>query len=81
MIKNINSKTHTNGIYDAEGTFPSIHAIPNAGHKFIVSITDDFDEPRYYDEVVALLASAGEDDTIIWNINSKGVLLTHYRCY
>ena len=72
MIKNINSKTYTNGIYDAEGTFPSIHAIPNAGHKFIVSITDDFDEPRYYDEVVALLASACEDDTIIWNINSKG---------
>ena len=75
MIKTIkakNSKTHTNGIYDAEGTFPSIHAIPNAGHKFIVSITDDFDEPRYYDEVIALLASAGEDDTIIWNINSKG---------
>ena len=26
MIKTINSKTHTNGIYDAEGTFPSIHA-------------------------------------------------------
>lgn len=75
MIKTIkakNSKTTTNGIYDAEGTFPSIHAIPNAGHKFIVSITDDFDEPRYYDEVIALLASAGEDDTIIWNINSKG---------
>ena len=72
MIKTINSKPHTNGIYDAEGTFPSIHAIPNAGHKFIVSITDDFDEPRYYDEVIALLASASEDDTIIWNINSKG---------
>ncbi len=75
MIKTIkakNSKTHTNGIYDAEGTFPSIHAIPNAGHKFIVSITDDFDEPKYYDEVIALLASASEDDTIIWNINSKG---------
>ena len=72
MIKTTNSKTHTNGIYDADGTFPSIHAIPNAGHKFIVSITDDFDEPRYYDEVIALLASASEDDTIIWNINSKG---------
>ena len=73
MIKTIKAtKTHTNGIYDAEGTFPSIHAIPNAGHKFIVSITDDFDEPRYYDEVIALLASASEDDTIIWNINSKG---------
>ena len=72
MIKMINSKTPTNGIYDVDGTFPSIHAIPNAGHKFIVSITDDFDEPRYYDEVIALLASASEDDTIIWNINSKG---------
>ena len=71
-IKTKNMKNPTNGIYDVEGTFPSIHAIPNAGHKFIVSITDDFDEPRYYDEVVALLASASEDDTIIWNINSKG---------
>ena len=73
VVNGINKNNKTkNGIYDADGTFPSIHAIPNAGHKFIVSITDDFDEPRYYDEVVALLASAGEDDTIIWNINSKG---------
>ena len=75
MIKTIkakNSKTHTNGIYDAEGTFPSIHAIPNAGHKFIVSITDDFDEPKYYDEVVALLSTASEEDTITFNINSNG---------
>ena len=39
MIKTIKAtKTYTNGIYDAEGTFPSIHATPNAGHKFIVSI-------------------------------------------
>ena len=72
MIKMINSKTHINGIYDAEGTFPSIHAIPNAGHKFIVSITDDFDEPKYYDEVVALLSTASEEDTITFNINSNG---------
>ena len=72
MIKTINSKTHTNGIYDADGTFPSIHAIPNAGHRFIVSITDDFDEPRYYDEVVALLSTASEEDTITFNINSNG---------
>lgn len=73
MIKTIKATKDTNnGIYDTEGTFPSIHAIPNAGHRFIVSITDDFDEPKYYDEVIALLASASEEDTIIWNINSKG---------
>ena len=39
MIKIINSKTHTNGIYDVEGTFPSIHAIPKQGFHYIVSIT------------------------------------------
>ena len=75
MIKTIkakNSKTHTNGIYDAEGTFPSIHAIPKQGFHYIVSITDDFDEPKYYDEVVALLSTASEEDTITFNINSNG---------
>ena len=72
MIKIINSKTHTNGIYDAEGTFPSIHAIPKQGFHYIVSITDDFDEPKYYDEVVALLSTASEEDTITFNINSNG---------
>ena len=72
MITIINSKTHTNGIYDAEGTFPSIHAIPKQGFHYIVSITDDFDEPKYYDEVVALLSTASEEDTITFNINSNG---------
>ena len=72
MIKTINSKTHTNGIYDAEGTFPSIHAIPKQGFHYIVSITDDFDEPKYYDGVVALLSTASEEDTITFNINSNG---------
>ena len=72
MIKTIKAKTHTNGIYDAEGTFPSIHAIPKQGFHYIVSITDDFDEPKYYDEVVALLSTASEEDTITFNINSNG---------
>ena len=72
MIKIINSKTHTNGIYDVDGTFPSIHAIPKQGFHYIVSITDDFDEPKYYDEVVALLSTASEEDTITFNINSNG---------
>ena len=72
MIKIINSKTHTNGIHDVEGTFPSIHAIPKQGFHYIVSITDDFDEPKYYDEVVALLSTASEEDTITFNINSNG---------
>ena len=73
MIKTIKAtKTYTNGIYDAEGTFPSIHAIPKQGFHYIVSITDDFDEPKYYDEVVALLSTASEEDTITFNINSNG---------
>ena len=37
-----------------------------------MSITDDFDEPKYYDEVVALLSTASEEDTITFNINSNG---------
>ena len=73
MIKTIKAtKKTTNGIYDAEGTFPSIHAIPKQGFHYIVSITDDFDEPKYYDEVVALLSTASEEDTITFNINSNG---------
>ena len=74
MIKTIKAKNNntTNGIYDAEGTFPSIHAIPKQGFHYIVSITDDFDEPKYYDEVVALLSTASEEDTITFNINSIG---------
>ena len=71
-IKTKNMKNPTNGIYDAEGTFPSIHAIPKQGFHYIVSITDDFDEPKYYDEVVALLSTASEEDTITFNINSNG---------
>ena len=74
MIKTIKAKNNntTNGIYDAEGTSPSIHAIPKQGFHYIVSITDDFDEPKYYDEVVALLSTASEEDTITFNINSNG---------
>lgn len=72
MITNFKTKSKVNGIYDTEGTCPSIHCIPKHGNTFIVSITDDFDEPRYYDEVVALLFSSSEEDDIVWNINSKG---------
>ena len=72
MVTNFKTKSKVNGISDTEGTFPSIHCIPKNGSTFIVSITDDFDEPKYYDEVVALLISASDDDDIIWNINSKG---------
>ena len=73
-VKSIKSVTNKpkNGIYDAEGTFPSIHAIPKLVHKFIVSITDDFDDARYYDDVVALLASSTDEDEIVWNISSRG---------
>ena len=46
MIKTIkakNSKTHTNGIYDADGTSPSIHAIPKQGFHYIV-LPQDIEE-------------------------------------
>ena len=35
-------------------------------------ITDDFDDAKSFDEVVALLANSTEDDEITWNIVSRG---------
>lgn len=50
----------------------SIYGVPYGGMKYIVNLTDDFDLPRSFDEVVALLANATEDDEITWNIVSSG---------
>lgn len=50
----------------------SIYGVPYGGMKYIVNLTDDFDIPHSFDEVVALLANATEDDEITWNIVSSG---------
>ena len=51
---------------------PTIYGVPYGGIKYIVNITDDFDDAKSFDEVVALLANATEDDEITWNIVSRG---------
>lgn len=61
-----------NGIYDSESTKPTIFATPLGGTKYVVNITDDIDSPSTYDEVIALLSSATEQDEIVFNINSYG---------
>lgn len=50
----------------------SIYGVPYGGMKYIVNLTDDFDVPHSFDEVIALLANATEDDEITWNIVSAG---------
>ena len=66
------TKPQTNGIYDGMKSSPTIFALPNGGMDYIVNITDDFDTPDCYSEVVALLNSATENDTIKFNICSSG---------
>lgn len=55
---------------------PTIYGVPYGGIKYIVNITDDFDDAKSFDEVVALLANATEDDEITWNIVSRGGYIT-----
>lgn len=55
---------------------PTIYGVPYGGMKYIVNITDDFDDAKSFDEVVALLANATEDDEITWNIVSRGGYIT-----
>lgn len=65
-------KSIKNGIYDNERSNPTIHSIPKDGMKYIVALTDDFDSPHAYNEVIALLSSATPMDDIVWNIASHG---------
>lgn len=55
---------------------PTIYGVPYGGMKYIVNITDDFDDAKSFDDVVALLANATEDDEITWNIVSRGGYIT-----
>lgn len=61
-----------NGIGDLFPREPSIFAQPSSGVRYTVNITDDFDRPSTFDQLVALLGSATEDDEIVFNINSNG---------
>lgn len=61
-----------NGIGDFFPHEPTIFAQQSSGTKYTVNITDDFDRPHTFDQVVALLSTATEDDEIVFNINSAG---------
>lgn len=51
---------------------PTIFAQPLGGMKYVINITDDIDQPKTYDQVIALLSTATEMDEIVFNINSYG---------
>ena len=76
----INFKDKTKDIKASIGDMfphsPTIYGVPYGGIKYIVNITDDFDDAKTFDEVVALLANATEDDEITWNIVSRGGYIT-----
>lgn len=61
-----------NSIGDFYPNEPTIFAQPASGMKYTVNITDDFDKPHTFDQVIALLSTATEEDEIVFNINSAG---------
>lgn len=64
--------TSKNSIHDLVPNEPTIFAQPSSGVKYTVNLTDDFDRPHTFDQVVALLQSATQEDEIVFNINSAG---------
>lgn len=68
-VSTLNSK---NSIGDIIPNEPTIFAHPASGVKYTVNLTDDFDKPHTFDQVVALLSTATEEDEIVFNINSAG---------
>lgn len=68
----VNSQNTMNGIYSSTPTYPTIFANPITSYEYVVNITDDFDAPHVYDQVIALMLSATDMDTITWNVNSDG---------
>lgn len=60
------------GIYHHQHNRPSIYGTQLDATRYIISITDDVNSPHLYDEVVALLSTASENDEIVFNINSYG---------
>lgn len=60
------------GLYNHQENTPTIFAAPVEASRYIVNITDDVNLAHFYDEVVALLATATENDEIVFNICSYG---------
>ena len=75
-LSDVESKPSKNGIYDGIKSSPTIYGVPNGGMKFIVNITEDFDTPDCYGDVISLLSNATELDEIVFNICSSGGYLS-----
>ena len=57
-----------NSIGDFYPNEPTIFAQPSSGIRYTVNLTDDFDKPHTFDQVVALLSTATDEDEIDFNI-------------
>ena len=69
MIKN----TSTNYLgMENPSNYPSIYNKHLVSNEYTIHFSQEFDHPSYYDEVVSLLLSAEESDSIIFVINNFG---------
>ena len=69
MIKN----TSTNYLgMGNPSNYPSIHIKQLVSNEYTVHFSQEFEHPSYYDEVVTLLLSADEVDSVIFVINNFG---------
>ena len=69
MIKN----TLTNYLgMENPSNYPSIYNKHLVSNEYTIHFSQEFDHPSYYDEVVSLLLSAEESDSIIFVINNFG---------
>lgn len=78
MIKTIAKNARTGSIGDIQATFPNIYGKPVQSMHYTVTICDDLDKPSTYDDVVALLLQAEENDTVDLVINSGGGYVDSY---
>ena len=58
--------------YEEEDRMPSIVVSPQGGNHYTVNVTQNFGDAYTFDNVIALLANAGEQDDITFNISSRG---------
>lgn len=57
---------------DEPSNYPSIHIKQMISNEYTIHFSQEFDHPSYYDEVVTLLLSADEVDSVIFVINNFG---------
>lgn len=69
MIKNMS--TNYLGM-ENPSNYPSIYNKQMISNEYTIHFSQEFDHPSYYDEVVTLLLSADEVDSVIFVINNFG---------